>query len=161
MTIPTDCSNEFEDPLENYDPPTFDDPVEEALSEQLVSSLAIHPYTCVTADTSVRDTMKLMAGRQINCVLVEDNERLVGVFGDRDVLNKVALEYSDVMDRPVREIMSTDPVSVKECDPVAKVISIIAISGYRHVPVVDPEGRPVGIVSPQRIEHFLCSQMET
>ncbi|HIK95234.1 MAG TPA: CBS domain-containing protein [Planctomycetes bacterium] len=151
----------FEDPLENYAPPVFEDPVEQALHEELVSTLQTQPHSCVSADTSVRDTMKLMVGRQIACVLVEEGERLVGVFGDRDVLDKVALEYDDVIDRPVCEVMSTRPVSVLDHDSAAKVLAIMAVSGYRHVPVTTPEGKTIGIVSPQRMAHFLMGHLQS
>lgn len=147
--------NSFQDPLENYDPPAFSDPVEEALHNGTVADLQTQPHLCVTADTSVRDTMKLMVGQQIACVLVEDQGTLAGVFGDRDVLDKVAFEYDDVIDGPVANVMSTDPVSVLENESAAKVLAIMAVSGYRHVPVVSPEGKTMGIVSPQRVCQFL------
>ena len=152
--------NEFADPLENYDSPGFDDPIEQALHDESVAELQTQPHICVSADTTVRDTMKLMTGRHISCVLVEDNGKLVGVFSDRDVLDKVALEFANVIDAPVRKVMSTDPVYVEETDSAAKVLSVMAVSGYRHVPVVDSGGHAIGIVSPQRVARFLASHLE-
>lgn len=146
---------EFTDPLENYDPPNFSDPLESALHDCTVSDLQTQPHMCVTTTTPVRETMKLMTGRQISCVLVEEDDRLVGVFGDRDVLDRVALEYDDVIDQPVSNVMSRDPVFVRADESAAKVLAIMAISGYRHVPVVDLQGKTIGIVSPQRVARFL------
>lgn len=146
---------EFQDPLEDYSGPQFDDPVEAAIHNTSVAEIHTQPHLCVTADTSVREAMKLMVGRHIACVLVEDDGVLAGVFGDRDVLDKVALEYDDVIDGPVSAVMSRSPVSVAESDSVAKVMSIMAISGYRHVPVVAADGSTVGIVSPHRLGGFL------
>ena len=156
----TDASNSFEDPLENYEAPKFDDPVAQALHDATVSDVQTQPHICVSADTSVREAMKLMAGRQIACVLVEQQNKLVGVFGDRDVLDRVALEYDAVTDRPVSEVMSTEPVFVQTDDSAAKVLSVMAVSGYRHVPVVDSDQTPAGIVSPHRIAHFLKSHLK-
>lgn len=155
MTTPQKSSSDFTDPLENYDPPVFDDPIQQALNDEPVSSIHAQPMTCVDASTSVRDTMKLMVGQQIACVMVQGNDRLVGVFSDRDVLDRVALEYDAVIDGPVGSVMSTDPVHVQEHDSAAKVLSVMAVSGYRHVPVVDAEHRAIGIVSPQRMAAFL------
>ncbi|GAB5441063.1 MAG: hypothetical protein Fues2KO_14120 [Fuerstiella sp.] len=146
---------EFTDPLENYDPPNFSDPLESALHDCTVSDLQTQPHMCVTTTTPVRETMKLMTGRQISCVLVEEDDRLVGVFGDRDVLDRVALEYDDVIDQPVGNVMSRNPVFVRADESAAKVLAIMAISGYRHVPVVDLQGKTIGIVSPQRVARFL------
>lgn len=157
----TDRSNadSFEDPLENYECPDINDPVERALHDKTVASIQAQPMTCVDAKTSVRDTMKLMVGRQIACVLVQDNEKLVGVFGDRDVLDRVCLEYNEVIDGPVSAVMSENPVYVHEDDCTAKALSVMAVSGYRHVPVIDADNRAVGIVSPQRMAQFLSAHL--
>lgn len=157
---PQSTRDGFDDPLENYDPPEFSDPVEQALHDEGVSSLQTQPHTTVSSGTTVRDTMALMVGREISCVLVEEDDKLVGVFGDRDVLDKVALEYDDVIDQPVSSVMSTGPVYVREDDTAAKALSIMAVSGYRHVPVVSPDGKPTGIVSPQRMAHFLKTHFD-
>ncbi len=71
------------------------------------------------------------------------------------------VEYDDVIDRPVREVMSTRPVSVLDHDSAAKVLAIMAVSGYRHVPVTTPEGKTIGIVSPQRMAHFLMGHLQS
>ena len=101
-----------------------------------------------------------MVGLQIACVLVKENERLAGVFTDRDVLDKVCLEYDDVIDGPVRRVMSTDPVHVQEGESAASALAVMAVSGYRHVPVVNGDHHPVGIVSPQRMAKFLSTHLE-
>jgi len=152
-------NKEFQDPLEDYDPPVFEDPVEQALHDESVESLKTKPLTTVAADLSVREAMQLMVGNQIACILVEEGGKLVGVFSDRDVLDRVALEYDQVIDGPVRDVMSTDPVFVEEVDNAAKVLTVMAVSGYRHVPVVNAQGAPTGIVSPVRISQFLSSQL--
>jgi len=155
MATSEGSNTEFSDPLENYDAPVFDDPIQQALNDEPVSSIHSQPLTCVEADATVRDTMALMVGRQIACVLVQEGDRLVGVFSDRDVLDRVALEYDAVIDGPVKNVMSTDPVFVNEHDSAARVLSVMSISGYRHVPVVNADHKAVGIVSPQRMAGFL------
>ena len=134
----------------NNDKAQSDDPIECALRDNIVDRIQAQPFTCVTATTSVREAMKLMVDRQIACVLVEDHDVLVGVFADRDVLDKVCLEYEHVIDEPVTTVMSSAPVSVRQNDSAAKALSVMAVTGYRHVPVVDENCKPVGIVSPQR-----------
>ena len=151
----TSQNGKFEDPLEDYATPEFADAVEAAIHDELVSGIQTNPHLCVSPDTSVREAMKLMVGRHIACVLVEKEGVLEGVFGDRDVLDKVALEYDAVIDGPVSAVMSRNPVTVTDVDSVGKVMSVMAVSGYRHVPVISSGGKPVGIVSPQRIGQFL------
>jgi len=149
----------FQDPLENYDPKQYDDPLERALAEENVTAIQSQPFAGVGPATPIAEALGKLVGEQIACLLVVDDGRLVGVFSDRDVLEKVALEYDQLKDRPVREVMSPDPVHVYETDSAATALTVMAVSGYRHVPVVDVQGNAIGIVSPQRVTAFLRERM--
>lgn len=148
-------SDEFQDPLENYDPPQYDDPLEEALVEQTVASLHTQPYASVSPDTPIAEAMNQLVGNEIACLLVEDNGQLKGVFSDRDVLDKVALEYDQVKSQPISTVMTTDPIYVRESDSAAAALAVMAVAGRRHVPVLDASERLVGMVSPRRVTEFL------
>ena len=65
------------------------------------------------------------------------------------------LDYENVKTRPVSEVMTKEPVYVQESDSAAATLTVVAVSGYRHVPVVDAEEKIVGIVSPRRIAEYL------
>ncbi len=145
----------FQDPLENYDPPTFDDPIERALHEETVMAIQSRPYACVPIDTTVEEVLQTLVGEGIACVLIENQGKLVGLVSDRDILEKVALEYDDLKDKSVQEVMTASPVYVDESESAASALAVMAVSGYRHVPVVDGEEKIVGIVSPQRVTKFL------
>lgn len=146
----------YQDPLENYEPHEYDDPIEQALAEQAVTSIQHHPFAIIPPTTSIRDAVAKLAEFHISCLLISDDEdRLVGVFSDRDVLDKVALEYERIKDEPVSSVMTPDPVFVYESDPAAAALAVTAISGFRHVPVLNMNDKVVGIVSPQRMTNFL------
>jgi CBS domain-containing protein len=161
MTDPTNPteSEEFVSPLENYDPKIYDDPIERALAEENILAIQHTPFSTVTADLPIGEAVEKLANQHVACLLVEAEGRLVGVFSDRDVLNKVALEYADLKDKPLSEVMTADPVFVYESDCAAAALSIMAVSGFRHVPITDLEGKIVGIVSPQRVATFLRTQV--
>jgi len=152
---------EFHDPLENYEPKTYDDVLEQALCDETVTAIQAKPFATVTPDTPVHEAVKKLAALHHACLLVEDNGKLVGVFSDRDALDKVALEYEQVKDRPVREVMTDQPVYVYKTDSSAAALSVMAVSGYRHVPVVDLEENVVGIISPQRVTSYLQKYFES
>lgn len=154
-----DEPEEFVSPLENYDPKTYDDPLERALAEEKVLAIQHQPFATIAPDCPVREAIKTLAYQHVACLLVEQEGRLVGVFSDRDVLNKVALEYDEVKDKPIGELMTTDPVFVYESDCSAAALSVMAVSGFRHVPITNLEEKVVGIVSPQRVATFLREQM--
>ncbi len=151
----SELDGEFQDPLENYEPKSYDDELEQALVDETVAAIQAQPFATVTPDTLVHEAIEKLAGLHHACLLVEDDGKLVGVFSDRDALEKVALEYDRVKDRPVREVMADQPVYVYDSDSSAAALSVMAVSGYRHVPVVDLDERLAGIISPQRVTSFL------
>ena len=156
---PTKATDEFVDPLQNYDPKKYNDPLEKALAEETVAAIQTTPVATVTPDTPVHSAIRTLAGLKVSCLLVVDDGKLVGVFSDRDVLERVALEYDYVKDHRVGELMTTNPVFVYLSDSAAAALSIMAVSGFRHVPVTDIEQKVVGIVSPQRVAEFLRRQV--
>lgn len=149
------AGDEFQDPLENYDPKSYSDPIEQALAEESVAAIQHEPYSTISPDTKVSDAIEELARQHVACLLVAEEGRLVGVFSDRDVLDHVALEYDVVKDKPVREVMTDSPVYVYATDPSASALAVMAATGYRHVPIVDVHEQLVGIASPQRVTAFL------
>ncbi|REK15614.1 MAG: CBS domain-containing protein [Planctomycetota bacterium] len=146
---------EFQDPLANYDPKKYADRLEQALSEETVATVEHVPYEVIAPETTVADAVKKLAGLHIACLLVEKDGDLLGVFSDRDVLKKVALEYDQVASKPVSEVMTDDPIYVYETDSAAAALAVMVVAGYRHVPVLNVRNKLIGIVSPQRVTSFL------
>ncbi len=151
---------DFVSPLEDYEPKTYDDPLTRALAEEKVLAIQHEPFSTVSRDYPVHQAVKQLASQHVACLLVEEEGRLVGVFSDRDVLNKVALEYDDVKDKPLGEVMTTNPIFVYESDCSAAALSVMAVCGFRHVPVTNLEEKIVGIVSPQRVTSYLRKHMD-
>ncbi|MBD3676293.1 MAG: CBS domain-containing protein [Planctomycetaceae bacterium] len=148
---------EFQDPLENYDPKEYTDPVERALAEEPVTAIHHKPITTISPETPVRDALKTMAALDISCLMVEQKGRLAGVFSERDALMKIGTEPFG--DRPVSEFMTSNPIYVHETSASASALCVMAVSGYRHVPIIDLDGNIQGIVSPQRVTEFLTAKL--
>jgi CBS domain-containing protein len=150
---------EYQDPLENYEPKTYKDPLEQSLAEETVEAIEAQPFVSASPDAPVSDVIGKLVDLNVACVLIEEQGKLIGVFSERDALNKVALEYEDVKNRPVRDFMSPNPIYVYESDSSSAALSVMAATGYRHVPVVNLDEKLVGIVSPNRVADFLTSHL--
>lgn len=150
---------DFEDPLSNYDPREYRDPLERALAERTVAAITHQPSVCIGPEQPVREAIDALAGLEVACLMIVEENRLLGIFSEWDVLQKVASRHGDLADRPVRDVMTENPVFVYETDSVASTLAVIARCGYRHVPVLDLQERVVGIVSPQRISCFLQEEI--
>lgn len=160
MTAANNDAAPFEDPLENYDPPQYNDPLEQALAEEPATAIRVSPVASVSPNTAVADALAVMRDDDVGCLLVVDEGRLVGLLSVRDVLNNVAEEYASVAASPVSDVMTRNPVFAYDADASGAVLSVMAASGYRHVPILDGDDQPVGIASPQRVMDFLLGHFQ-
>lgn len=105
--------------------------------------------TLVTArrDTSVRAAAVAMAEQSVGAILVvDDSGRLIGLFTERDALNRVVARGLDP-DTTLLATVMTDKLQTASPDkPLAHALHLMFEGGFRHVPVVEG-GRPVGMVS--------------
>ena len=122
------------------------------LGEHL-DELGTPPPLTVEPDTPVDEAIRLMHEAEVDCVLVTDDERLVGIFTDRDAVVKAAGTRLDAF--RVRDFMTPDPVVLRHDDPIAIAINKMAVGGFRHIPIVD-QGRPTGVVTARDVFDHLA-----
>ncbi|MCC7146668.1 MAG: CBS domain-containing protein [Phycisphaeraceae bacterium] len=145
----------FRDPLNNFDPPPYLDEMERLLAEDTVQAMVSTPIRTVGPNTEVDDVLRIMVENDIACVLVTRGNRLEGIFSERDVLVKVAERYDQVKTDPISRFMTANPACVHETDSPAKAINIMAVGGFRHVPILDADDRVVGLLGPRRVTRYL------
>src|SRR5438477_10477753 len=95
---------------------------------------------------------RIILEHSAGCQLVVTNNQLVGIITERDLLLK--LEQGD-LDRPVSQLMTPDPEVLGLADPIAYALNKMSVGGFRHIPLVDATGRPVGIVSVKDIVDYI------
>lgn len=109
----------------------------------------------VQKSTPVRDVVRQMTDNRIGCLLVVDDGDLAGIITERDVLNKIADDLSN-LDEPASEFMTADPMTIQSHDFIAYALHAMDLGGYRHMPIVNADGDPSGIISVRDILRFLC-----
>jgi CBS domain-containing protein len=119
-----------------------------------VGGLEFGPVCTVTPDTSVRETLRCMTEFRTGCALVIDQERIIGIFTERDFLNRVVGSAGDP-EVTVRSVMTPAPITIRASSSVLSAIETMEVRDFRHLPVVDPAGRPVGVMSVKGIMHYL------
>lgn len=87
--------------------------------------------------------------------MVCEGDRVVGIFTQRDVLNRTALEALDPA-TPVSEVMSARPITIGLGQDLADAIQAMVEGAYRHVPVVDDTGNQVGLLSSRVILRYIA-----
>lgn len=101
-----------------------------------------------------------MAEHRIGALLVVKGEDLVGIFSERDVVVRVVAAGRDATATPVGEVCSTDLATVGEEADAATCARLIRDRGFRHLPVVDEHGRPLGILSARDFLQHIADELE-
>ncbi|MEW5990350.1 MAG: CBS domain-containing protein [Chloroflexota bacterium] len=110
----------------------------------------------VEGSVDVADVIERMHREGIDCLLVTEDGRLAGIFTDRDALLKLAGRGPE--HRPVRELMTRDPVVLRHDDTIAVAINKMAVGGFRHVPIVEGT-RPIAVVSVRDVFRHIATRL--
>ncbi len=100
-------------------------------------------------DRTVREVFVALAGprRRSGAVLiVDDDGRLVGIFTDSDLARLFERRRDALLDRPINEVMTPDPVQLRVGSTVAEAVEAMKSRKISELPVVDDLGRPVGLI---------------
>lgn len=98
------------------------------------------PALSVQADATVKDAIEAMTSEQLEYVLVVEDSAILGIFTERDFLNRVVGAQRLPDETPVRDVMTPEPDHLRPIDNFPYVIDRMADRGYRHVPIVDEKG---------------------
>ena len=128
--------------------------IEDSVKVIEVVALELDAPVVVDKATPVAGVLQQMRAANSGCALVCSAARLCGIFTERDVLNKV-IGVEGTLDRPVADLMTPDPESVHENDPIRKAVLAMHHGGFRNVPVVDSEDHVVSCVRHKDIVHYL------
>ncbi len=143
-------------PLANKDIPSQAVDYRGPLLGERLEELAPEPPVVLDAGSDAAEAIARMHREAIDCVLVTDGGRLVGIFTDRDAVLKVAGQTAG---RSLADVMTADPVVLRTDDPIAVAVHKMAVGGFRHIPIVDGSNLPTGVVSARDIFRHLASQL--
>jgi CBS domain-containing protein len=101
----------------------------------------------VSRTTTVMEAVELMASAKVGSVVVVDDNRVVGIFSERDVMLRIVLEGRDPKRTMVEEVMTSRVHSISTQTMGDDALRIMIQEHIRHLPVVDERGRPQAIVS--------------
>jgi predicted transcriptional regulator len=149
------CDNCGSD-LAGHDTPQSPTTFRGQLLGEHLDALGIATPETIPATDDVNEAIRRMHDKGIDCVLVTEGDRLVGIFTDRDAVLKLAgLERQA---RPISALMTRDPVVLRHDETIAVAINKMAVGGFRHIPIVD-DGRPTGVVTARDVFRHLVESL--
>lgn len=129
-----------------------------ALLNDTVRTLAPAEPICLPESATVRDAVQGMLARHQAGVLVVDPERrLVGIFTERDVLTRVVGKDLDARGTPLGDVMTREPEALSPDHRIAYAVRCMSVAGYRTIPLVDAERRPIGVVTVTDVIRWLAN----
>lgn len=110
---------------------------------------------CAMPHMNVREVAEMMVECDCGSIPVIDNEEtlkpLIGMVTDRDIVCRLVAAGKNPLDSTVNDCMTTPAIAVKPEDPVERVAEIMEQKQIRRIPVVDPSGAVVGLVTQAHI----------
>jgi CBS domain-containing protein len=155
----TDLCAECEQPLLDTSRTTAQTEIERGLIKDRMTDLEPKTPTTVAPETPVGEILKLMVDQSIGCVLVVEEEKIVGIFTERDALYKLNTSFHRFKDQPVSEFMTKEPQTLDLQAKVVFALQRMDLGGFRHIPIVDAEGHATGIISVRDILRYLTDKL--
>jgi CBS domain-containing protein len=102
----------------------------------------------------VAKVIRIMRNQRQGSVLVVDRGRLVGIFTERDIVNRLTGVKKDLDALPISTVMTRDPKALREDDTLAFALHRMSVGNYRHVPIAT-EGKPLRFISVRGVLAYL------
>jgi len=113
----------------------------------------------VSPEVSVLDALSVMARHDIGSVLVTQNDRLAGIFTERDYARKLVLKGLTSKEATVGDVMTPNVCTITPSQTLDAVMNIMTENRFRHLPVVE-HGKIVGIVTIGDVVKAVIDQQE-
>jgi CBS domain-containing protein len=130
----------------------------QALANATVGDLSPRLHARVGIDDAMWKVVSEMKTMGRGAVLVEEDGALVGIFTERDLLNRV--DYSDALwsHVVVRDVMTPHPMVIRPDDSLNEALRRLTQGHRRHLPIVDERGRVLGLISIRDILTFIAER---
>ena len=124
-----------------------------------IKELKLPPVIALDEKTNLENAISLMQEKKIGSIVVTKDEKLVGIFTERDVLMRVIGKIDNWKETQLKTVMTEDPQTLMAHDEIAYILNNMHVGGYRHIPIVDEAHKPHSMVSIKDVvswllEHF-------
>lgn len=123
-----------------------------------VKDYMIKKKEIVTPEDSVSSAIELMIENDIGSVVVEDEakKQVVGIFTERDILRRFMTNRNRFINMTIGEVMTTPVVTVSKDTPLSDAVKLMKQHDVGRLPVVNKDGKCVGILFWKDVFNNLC-----
>lgn len=113
----------------------------------------------VPENISVLDALKVMTDKNISAVLVMENEKLSGIFTERDYARKIILQGKSSKDTQIKEVMTANPMTINLSDSIDYCMELMTDKHIRHLPIAE-NGEVKGMISIGDLVKFIIADQK-
>ncbi|TWT29872.1 CBS domain-containing protein [Blastopirellula retiformator] len=134
--------------------------VEAALSRDTIKKLPMKMPLTSSPDAPLGDVLTVLSTNAIGAVVItDDHHRPIGIFSERDALIRVGPDYRDHLAEPISKFMTPDPQTVDQSTPITFAVHQMDVGHYRHLPVIDVDGRVTAVISIRDLLRYLTQRI--
>ncbi len=121
----------------------------------MTRDLMLKEVVTTNGSAVIKEVIELLFKRHIGCiVVVNDSQQCIGIFTERDAIRIVAQDLP--LDSTIEKVMTKNPFTINEDSTFEEAKTIIRTHQIRHLPVIDTDGKLVGLISVRHILNELC-----
>lgn len=139
------------DPARAHPTPTVDFQLN--LETETVDQAHLSPAVCVESSATVRDVVQLLQQKVTGAAVICEQQKPVGIFTERDFLN--LLSSGGNLGQPITQVMVKNPQTLTKSDSIGKAIEAMSAGSFRRMPIVDRDGKLVGLLKVSGILNYL------
>ncbi len=115
----------------------------------------------IAPDATIRDVLSSLASRNVGALVVSsDGDTVEGIISERDIVRGLQTAGADLLDSPVRELMTEDVFTCVATDRAAGIMAVMVSKHLRHVPVLE-DGRFVNVISIRDLLQLRLNEVQT
>lgn len=114
----------------------------------------------IAVSATVLEATRMMNEHLIGALVVTEDDRIVGIFTERDVLRRVVANERRPSEISVAEVMTTEVLCCRPDTSVEEACNVMKHQRVRHLPVVDDDGNALGMISIGDLNASQCDDQE-
>lgn len=114
----------------------------------------------VAPTVTVMDAVTIMSTRRVGALAVTSGRKIVGVFTERDLMQRVVAEHRDPGTTLLRDVMTSPVRTVRDDLSVAEAATLMRDNSFRHLAIVDDQGDLLGMVALRHLLYDMLDELE-
>ncbi|ATP57770.1 histidine kinase [Pedobacter ginsengisoli] len=126
--------------------------------QQILSTKSVQIFS-VTENSSVLEALQMMMEKNVSALLIVENDKLQGIFTERDYARKIILYGKSSAETPIKEVMTANPITILPTDSIDMCMQLMTDKHIRHLPVMH-ENKLLGMISIGDVVKFIIEDQK-